>query len=112
MIESWGRGIRKICDGFARANLPKPVFESHCGGVRVTVMRPDAAIGGKKSDKKSDKSILEFIKNNPAATIFEMQTYSGLSSGGIRKVIQRLKTAKLLRRVGPDKGGHWEVIES
>ena len=115
-IESWGRGIRKICDGFAHANLPKPVFEFHCGGIRVTVMRPDAAIGGKKSgkksDKKSDKSILEFIKNNPAATIFEMQTYSGLSSGGIRKVIQRLKTAKLLRRVGPDKGGHWEVIES
>ena len=75
-------------------------------------MRPDAARDGKKIGKKGDKSILEFIKNNPAATISEMQIFAGLSSGGIRKVIQRLKTEKLLRRVGPDKGGHWEVIES
>ena len=75
-------------------------------------MRPDAASGGKKGDKKSDKNIFEFIKNNPAATIYEMQMFAGLSSGGIRKAIHRLKTEKLLRHVGPDKGGHWEVIEA
>ena len=68
--------------------------------------------GDKKSDKKSDKEILEFIKRNPSATIQEMQDFSGLSSGGIRKAIQRLKAENLLRRVGPDKGGHWEVVET
>ena len=67
--------------------------------------------GDKKSDKKSDKKILEFLKGRPSATIEEMRELTGLSSGGIRKVLYRLKDAGLLRRVGPDKGGHWEVLD-
>jgi len=33
------------------------------------------------------------------------------ASSAIQKHIERLKDAQRLRRVGPDKGGHWEVIE-
>ena len=64
----------------------------------------------KKSGKKSDKKILNHLKGHPSATLDELQELTGLSSGGIRKAIRRLKDAKLLRRVGPDKGGHWEVL--
>ena len=64
----------------------------------------------KKSGKKSDKKILDHLKDYPTATLEELQGLTGLSSGGIRKAIRRLKDAKLLRRVGPDKGGHWEVL--
>ena len=65
----------------------------------------------KKSGKKSDKKILDHLKDYPTATLEELQGLTGLSSGGIRKAIRRLKDAKLLRRVGPDKGGHWEVMD-
>ena len=34
-----------------------------------------------------------------------------VSRSAIQKHIERLKDAQRLRRVGPDKGGHWEVIE-
>ena len=34
----------------------------------------------------------------------------GISRSAIQKHIERLKDAQRLRRVGPDKGGHWEVI--
>ena len=44
-------------------------------------------------------------------TLEELQALTGLSSGGIRKAIRRLKDAQLLHRVGPDKGGHWEVLQ-
>ena len=27
-----------------------------------------------------------------------------------KKTDQKLKDANLIRRVGPDKGGHWEVV--
>lgn len=67
--------------------------------------------GGNESDKKSDKKILEFLKSNPIATIKDMRELTGLSSGRIVKVLNRLKRANRLRRVGPDKGGHWEVLE-
>ena len=35
----------------------------------------------------------------------------GLSSRMVRKHVSSLRTAGLIRRVGPNKGGHWEIIE-
>ena len=32
-----------------------------------------------------------------------------VSRSAIQKHIERLKDAQRLRRIGPDKGGHWEV---
>ena len=29
---------------------------------------------------------------------------------GVKKNIRKLKDANLISRVGPDKGGHWEVV--
>ena len=63
----------------------------------------------KKRGKKSDKKIIGFLKARPTATIADMRLLTGLSSGGIQKLLQRLKATGVLRRVGPDKGGHWEV---
>ena len=35
----------------------------------------------------------------------------GLSVAGVRKVLDKLKASGRIRRVGPDKGGHWEVVD-
>ena len=43
-------------------------------------------------------------------TIVELCRKSRLSSSGIYKVIAALKKASMVRRVGSDKGGHWEGI--
>jgi len=34
----------------------------------------------------------------------------GITRRAILKQINKLKNQKRLRRVGPDKGGHWEVV--
>ena len=39
-IEAWGRGIRKIREGFLAAGLPEPKIEAADGGVRITLYRP------------------------------------------------------------------------
>jgi ATP-dependent DNA helicase RecG len=128
IIERYGSGIKRIKKECDKNGNPYPEW-SDIYGEFATTYRPRVANGGsqqdneidgaghgdkrsdKKSDKKSDKEILEFLKANPSATIEEMQEFSGFSSGGIRKVLYRLKNANLLRRVGPDKGGHWEVVK-
>ncbi|MBR5735019.1 MAG: winged helix-turn-helix domain-containing protein [Desulfovibrionaceae bacterium] len=46
----------------------------------------------------------------PDATWAELAEATGLSIAGVKWNIRRLKEANLVRRVGPDKGGHWEVI--
>ncbi|MCQ2274485.1 MAG: hypothetical protein MJZ86_06785 [Bacteroidales bacterium] len=30
---------------------------------------------------------------------------------GVKWNLQQMKNKNLIRRVGPDKGGHWEVID-
>ena len=34
-----------------------------------------------------------------------------MSLAGIKKHIRQLQTEGSLRRIGPDKGGHWEVVK-
>ena len=35
----------------------------------------------------------------------------GLSVAGVRKVLDKLRATGRIRRIGPDKGGHWEVMD-
>ncbi len=63
-----------------------------------------------KSKQKSDQKICWIMKAQSDVTISELMNATGLSESGVKKVIRRLKDANLVRRVGPDKGGHWEVV--
>ena len=60
--------------------------------------------------EKSKEKILRLIGENSAITIEEIANAAGLSVAGVEKNIKTLKQQKLLRRIGPDKGGHWEVV--
>ena len=79
-------------------------------------LRLDETQGGKKKvvrkgGKKTVDRLVELIRGNPQITFAEMVSATGISRSAIQKHIDRLKDAQRLRRVGPDRGGHWEVIE-
>ena len=63
-----------------------------------------------KSSLKSSQKILELISASPSITISEIADRLGMTKRGVDKNIKRLKEQGIIRRVGPDKGGHWEVI--
>ena len=65
---------------------------------------------GLKNIYKTDALLLALIKANRDLTIQRMQEGLGMSRSGIKKALARLRAAGRLRRVGPDKGGHWEAI--
>ena len=65
---------------------------------------------GEKGREKSREKILDIIRENTRITMNELAEKTGLSIKGIEKNIRLLKKEKVLRRIGPDKGGHWEVI--
>ncbi|MBR3939192.1 MAG: winged helix-turn-helix transcriptional regulator [Bacteroidales bacterium] len=52
------------------------------------------------------------IKENKQITIRELQEISGLSESGVKKIIRRLRQNNLIKRIGGNKGGHWEVIDN
>ena len=68
-----------------------------------------------KSSQKTTKSsqkILELIKQNPNITTTELADNLKISRRAIAKQIATLKGSNQIRRIGPDKGGHWEIVEN
>lgn len=64
-----------------------------------------------KSSEKTDVRILERLGNAPAMTISELAEALELSTRAIEKQLRILQESGRLRRVGPAKGGHWEVLK-
>ena len=63
-----------------------------------------------KTSKKTSETILGIISENPRITVKELSQLTGLSVGGVRWNLDKLADKGQLKRVGPDKGGYWEVI--
>lgn len=64
-----------------------------------------------KTTQKTTQKILDVLKADPTATRKELADLLGLTPDGIKWNIEKLKKEGKLRRIGPDKGGKWEVIE-
>lgn len=59
---------------------------------------------------KGREKILAAIKENGHHTTNSLAELVGVSPKAIEKHLARLKAEGLLVRIGPDKGGHWEVL--
>ena len=57
------------------------------------------------------KLIISAIFKNPYTTQTELAKTLGISVVHVNKNMKKLQEQGVIRRVGPDKGGHWEVIE-
>ena len=54
---------------------------------------------------------MTLIKNNPTISIEELAKECTLTRDGINYNIKKLKKEGIIKRIGPDNGGHWEVID-
>ena len=54
---------------------------------------------------------LAIINEKPTITMREIAELLGMSRRGVEEQIKSFKAKGILRRVGPDKGGHWEIVE-
>lgn len=63
-----------------------------------------------KSSEKNSEKILRYIAKNSKVTIDELAEKIGISTRAIEKNLKKLQESNRLKRVGPDKGGFWQVI--
>ena len=77
--------------------------ENEVGGQKSSVER------SVKSSVKRSVKIIEMIKENPEITIPMMAETLRLTTRAVEKNVARLQVKGIVKRVGPDKGGHWEV---
>ena len=127
-IEKWGRGIKLIL-----SKEPDTKF-SETGTKFIATFKRKSYYHGKKGEyltrekgvegsekgladrlaeglAESQKRILKLIKENPYISKKELSETIGISTTAIDKNIARLKKERLLKRIGPDKGGHWEIVD-
>lgn len=67
---------------------------------------------GESGEKKmkSREKILDLLRTHPEYTTAILARQVGITTKAVEKQLARLKTDGLLRRIGPDKGGKWEVL--
>ncbi len=114
-IDTWGQGILNIIKLLKENNLSLPTFDQKQGAFSIKFKREIALeeVGEKVREKvgENEKKILELIKQNNFITYQELMKKIGISEKSIYKNIEKLKQKRLLKRIGSDKGGHWEIIK-
>ena len=65
-------------------------------------------VGGKLSSR--ERKVLDMLRRDGTLTAAKIAKAISISTRQAERLLASLKKKNLLRRVGPDKGGHWEVV--
>ena len=124
-IESWGRGIDLIRNACQNAGCAMPRIDCDGTGFEVAFTFPaptaadDASVktsvrtSAKTSVKASVKTpaaILALLAATPSMSLAEVAAQIGKTSRAVELATAKLVKDGRLRHVGPQKGGHWEVL--
>jgi len=63
-------------------------------------------------EKTEETPLLRLLKAHPGLTAKQAAEQLGLSPRAVEKQLAALKAGGRLRRIGPNKGGYWQVVES
>ena len=62
-------------------------------------------------EKAEETPLLRLLKAHPELTAKQAAEQLGLSPRAVEKQLATLKASGRLRRIGPNKGGYWQVVE-
>ena len=117
--ESWGRGIEKICTLCKNYGIPEPEYTVHPGDI-MHKFRAVARIENHTENhtenhrrlSRLQREILVKVQEDPSYTRSQLASMiDNASLGGVISALSRLQELGIIRRVGPDKGGHWELLQ-
>jgi ATP-dependent DNA helicase RecG len=126
-VERIGMGIQKMKEAMVAAGLREPTFASDAFfratfqrspefamkegilGAEVSEKEPEGKAAQKTAQKTTQK-VMGLIRHNPEITRRELAIELGITDSGVKYHLKKMQAQGLIRRVGPDKGGHWEVV--
>ena len=83
---------------------PRPALRT------ASTRRPAPAQAPAPAKLSSRDAILKLLRKNPYMSTRDLADEIGISAKGVEKQLGILKATGRLRRIGPDKGGKWEVV--
>ena len=121
-IESWGRGVEKICHALKADNLPLPEYTIHPGDIMIKFTAPEDRVvrlnkqftdnlSDNPSDKLSDKEqkTLELLLEDPGYTALQLAEKLHVSRVSVTKYLKALKQKGIIERIGSDRSGYWKI---
>ena len=131
-IESWGRGIKKMCKAFMDAGLPPPEFDEVSNGTRITIQRTKATsiaqgrnagalkssgpLNGPLNDPLNGPlktSLFELISKFPGINRKVLIENTGAAERTVTRNLSELEQAgRIVRRGSKKTGGYYIVTET
>jgi len=103
ILRAYGEECFKFTDNFIRITFP--VSGQGKSGEKTTQKTTQ------KATQKTAQKILHYIKQDASISRNKLAELCGISPDGIKWQLNKMQKNGVIRRVGPNKGGYWEVIE-
>jgi len=122
-VNMFNHGVQNVKDLLKANKNPEPQFNVD----KITVFEVITPIAGpedayekdrkrtenrQKTDRKisnRQQKIIDLIRANAEISQNEMASYLGIARSTVAKDIKHLQECEIIFRIGPDKGGHWEI---
>ena len=97
--------------GNVGGNIGGDIVENVVGKDLNDVEKPSDVVDNVVENKKNVvENILASISKNSTISTKELAAMCSLSERQVQRIMTKLKEQGVIRRIGPDKGGHWEII--
>ena len=128
IIEKWGTGIPRLFEACEEYGLPKPKLVDFDGDFRVNMYRkkdtntetnkePDTNTETNMktnteteiTDTETLGKIIELMKAQPTITVKKIADKLGISVGGVRYHVNKMKKDGVVEHIGSSKKGTWLI---
>ena len=108
-IETWGRGIEKICEACKNYGTKLPEYTIYPEDIMIKFVALN-------TDTNTDtifkiEKLLEYLKENPKATQKGLSEYFNVTKRTIERNMNILKKEKFVERVGNNRSGYWKILK-
>lgn len=123
-IESWGRGIQKICDACKNLGTDEPVYIVHGEDIMVkfhalqSAKVPDSKMPNRHNDGINvgldvglEKKILTIMGEDSSVTMGAISDKLNVTKRTVERIVKKLREQGKIERVGGKRYGHWVIHE-
>ena len=125
-VKEFGEGVDRMCRELSAIGTKEPQYHLVAFIMKASVWanvleegQENETTGQEKGTKRAQKGhekghekVIALIKDNPQISIPTLANDCNMSVKSIRLLLNKLKAANTIVRIGPAKGGYWKVLSN
>ena len=111
LVEKIGSGYLRIKEMMKEAKLSQPEYEIEEDFFLIRFLRPKVGTIKQEDFEKTTQKILVLLRQNPQLSRSSIaELIENITEDGVKYHLDKLKKEGKIKRIGPAKGGYWEVL--